>query len=267
MRRGNYFNIALIVALLVGIALALRFGASESAPRRHAATHSPTLRADRKANGENRPRIRSWVYVEDFDQDLAVFESVFWDSRDTVSLRQLIRGGEAVRDKTVLEIGTGTGLISLCCLKSGASRALATDVNRDALANARYNAERLKFAERLDLRLVQLSDASAFAVIPHGERFDLIVSNPPWVNRRPKTLEEYALYDENFALLRSLLRGARFHLNPGGRILLAYGCVDAIRTVQRLAREYKYEVKILDDRSLDDLPEEFLPGMLIELIP
>ena len=210
-------------------------------------------------------RIDSWRFVEDFDKGLAVFATVFWDRSDTESLRKLIRDGSTVNGKTVLEIGTGSGLLALCCLQAGAEHVVATDVNESAVANALYNAERLGLARRLDVRKVSLEDAAAFSVIAPDERFDLIISNPPWVNQIPATIEEHALYDAEFALLKSVFRGLPVHLKPGGRLLLAYGCVDAIRTVQRLAQEHQYELIIRDERRLEDLPAEFLPGVLLEI--
>ena len=46
---------------------------------------------------------------------------------------------------------------------------------------------------------------------------------------------------------------------------LAYGCVTAIRRIQEVAADEKLQCRLLDERSLDTLPELFLPGMLIEI--
>ena len=102
-------------------------------------------------------------------------------------------------------------------------------------------------------------------MIKPDERFDFIISNPPWENAKPKTVEEFALYDPGFLLLDSLVTGARERLRPGGRMWLAYGCVTAIRRIEELARNEGLRYSQLDDRSLDELPELFLPGMLVEL--
>ena len=67
--------------------------------------------------------------------------------------------------------------------------------------------------------------------------------------------------------MRSLLRELRQRLKPGGRAFLAYGCVSAIRTLQRLAPQYGLVAHIHDDRSLDQLDELFLPGMLVIVSP
>lgn len=205
--------------------------------------------------------------VEDLPEPLALFETVFWEPRDTESLRRRIRESNQVRGKSVLEIGTGTGLLSLCCLQAGAEHVVATDVNPSAVVNARHNAERFDFTERLAVRLVSTNDSGAFAVIGEDEQFDLIISNPPWENGIPKKISEHALYDPGFQLLNSLLVSARLHLKPGGRIWLAYGSVDGIQQVQLLASRYRWELHWLDDRKLADLPPVFLPGLLLELVP
>jgi SAM-dependent methyltransferase len=212
-------------------------------------------------------KIVGWRFVEDFPEEIALFESVFWEPRDTTTLRRLIRQPSFARDKTVLEIGTGSGLLSLCCLKAGARRVVATDVNSAAVANAAYNADLLGIADRLETRLVSLKQTGAFAVVEDTEKFDLIISNPPWENQKPVSIDQYALYDEGFQLLRSILDDLPKHLRPGGRAYLAYGCVSAVRQCQRLATGLELSVQILDDRDLDELPEVFLPAMVIQVTP
>jgi predicted RNA methylase len=210
-----------------------------------------------------------WESAPDFDRDVAVFQSVFWEPKDTENLRALIRKSAVVEGKTVLEIGTGTGLIALCCLKAGAKRVVATDINPAAVANARYNAKLLGVADRLDVRRVPLDNAGAYSVIRPSEQFDLIISNPPWelTDRPPKRIAEFALFDPKFELMRTMLLGHKDRLRPNGKLLLVYGCVSAIKAVQETAKQQGLTTKILDDRRLDLLPELFLPGMLLELTP
>lgn len=81
----------------------------------------------------------------------------------------------------------------------------------------------------------------------------------------PREYADYAYYDQSFALLDSLHKDLKTHLRPGGRCLLAYGCKEAIETAFRLADRYGLTVTILDDRPLDELPADFLPGILLEI--
>jgi predicted RNA methylase len=208
-----------------------------------------------------------WVSVEDLPSELEILETVFWEPLDTESLRQLIRDKPPlVTNKSVLEIGTGSGLLALCCSEMKPTRVVATDINPHAIRCAKRNARRL--GQTIDFRLVPSgaqSDSSAFSVL-RDEKFDLIISNPPWEDDTPKQWSDYALYDANFQLLRSILEECREHLNPGGRVLLAYGCVDAILTTKRIAKELGLTVLILDDREPESLPSVFLPGMMVGIL-
>ena len=214
-----------------------------------------------------RPVIRSWEFVDGFPEKIAVFDTVFWEPRDTTSLRELIQTTDLVKGKQVLEIGTGSGLVSLCCLRAGAARVVATDVNAAAIRNATYNARNLEVDDRFEARQVPLDDPSAYRVLRPTEQFDLIISNPPWENRRPANIDEYALYDPGFALLESILADLRTRLKPGGKAFLAYGAVDAVEHALELGPQFELQVSVLDDRSIADLPETFLPGMLLEISP
>lgn len=65
----------------------------------------------------------------------------------------------------------------------------------------------------------------------------------------------------------TLLDGLPLHLKPGGRCLLAYGNVQAIKRLISEAEKRGFAVKVLDDRDLDGLQDNFLPGMLLEIRP
>lgn len=212
------------------------------------------------------PGIVRWETMPPLSHDIAIMETVFWEPADTQSLRNKIFESLDIKGSRVLEIGTGSGLVALCCLAAGAAHVVATDVNPNAVHNVRYNTVEL-FGDdtRLEARLVPRRQPGAWTVITPDERFDFIISNPPWENAKPKTVEEFALYDPGFLLLDSLVTGARERLRPGGRMWLAYGCVTAIRRIKELATHEGLRHAQLDDRSLDELPELFLPGMLVEL--
>ena len=197
--------------------------------------------------------------------DFVQFESVFWEPDDTVSLRKLITEEGIASGRDVLEIGTGTGLLSVLCLHHGADQVVATDINPAAAANAKYNAAMLVPDGKIDVRLVEKESPGAFAVIGEDERFDLIISNPPWEDGSISKPADHAFYDPSFALMDSLLDGLVDHLKPNGRCLLAYGHVPAIERLEDEAIRRGFEYKRLDDRELADLPKDFLPGMMVEI--
>lgn len=211
------------------------------------------------------PEAMDWQSVEGLPQKLALFDHVFWEPDDTGSLRRILRSSDVVRGKSVLEIGTGTGIVALCCAQAGASHVVATDINPWAIRNCVFNAKELKFETVIEPRQVPLKTPDAWSVIGDEERFDVIVSNPPWELGKPTRVEDFAFYDPDFQLMKSLVTGLPGHLKPNGRVFLAYGCVTAIRQLQTLITAEGMTYTVLDDRDLDTLAENFLPGMLIEV--
>lgn len=208
---------------------------------------------------------QTWEIDEISSREIVQFESVFWEPDDTVSLRKLICSDQAAAHRDCLEIGTGTGLLAILCLQHAAKQVVATDINPAAVANARYNAAMLGVDANLDVRQVTAAEPDAFAVIGDNERFDLIVSNPPWEDGTIHQPADHAYYDPQFALMDSLLDGLPNHLRIDGRCLLAYGHRPAIERLLQAAAERNLITKVLDDRKLDELPTDFLPGMLIEV--
>jgi SAM-dependent methyltransferase len=208
---------------------------------------------------------QTWSLEELQFGEIVQFESVFWEPDDTVSLRKLIVDDAIAASRDVLEIGTGTGLISILCLQNEAKSVVATDINPAAVANAKYNAAMLVPETELDVRLVSKDSPGAFEVIEDNERFDLILSNPPWEDRVATKPADHAFYDPGFLLMDSLLDGLPKHLKRSGRCLLAYGHVPAIKRLKVEAEKRNLEFKILDQRDLDSLDTDFLPGMLVEI--
>lgn len=251
-------------AVLIGLPACVP--ATSTPPIDTADNVSAPASADGAATDPSHPDIQAWRAVEDLPGPLAQMETVFWEPDDTASLRRLIRETDLVHHRTVLEIGAGTGLVALCCLHAGAARVVATDINPQAIANAAFNAKSLGLADRLELRLVDPQTPGAYSTLADEERFDLILSNPPWENRRPESIAEFALYDEQFQLLHSLVTGLPDRLTPGGAAYFAYGCRDAIQTLHQVAQQQPgLHIETLDDRRLEALPEVFLPGMLFKV--
>lgn len=110
--------------------------------------------------------------------------------------------------KRALDAGTGTGVLAFVLARAGA-HVVATDVEPRAVACARENAERLGLAAS-----VGVVEADLFP--PGGDRFDLAVSNPPWIPDVARTPLERAVYDPGGAFLARLVAGLPARLAPGG---------------------------------------------------
>ncbi|MGO2187694.1 MAG: DUF7059 domain-containing protein [Microbacterium gubbeenense] len=113
---------------------------------------------------------------------------------------------------SVLDLGTGCGVQALRARRY-ADRVVATDISERALAFTRMNAA-LAVISGIDVREGSLFDPVA------GERFDRIVSNPPFViTPRAQGVPAYEYRDGGLvgdALVESVVAGAGQHLVPGG---------------------------------------------------
>jgi len=112
------------------------------------------------------------------------------------------RGGSA------LDIGTGSGIQALLAARH-CRRVIATDVNPRALTFARFNA-RLNGASAVECRLGSCFEPA------HGERFDLVVANPPYVVSPESALAYRDSGEPADSFCRRLVRQAPAHLREGG---------------------------------------------------
>lgn len=133
---------------------------------------------------------------------------------------------EPFRD--VLDLGTGTGCILVTLLAERVNAVgVGTDISAAAVLIAGENAERHGVADRL---IFPISDWYADV----GGRYDLIVSNPPYIaaDEMPGLAPEVRDHDPRVALTdeadgltayERIAAGAGYHLRPGGRLLVEIG--------------------------------------------
>lgn len=96
---------------------------------------------------------------------------------ETEYLVELIAGRQAGPPARILDLGTGTGALALAlAAKYPASRVTAVDRSGDALALAKENVDALQLADR-----VTLVESNWFSALPAGDKFQLIVTNPPYL--------------------------------------------------------------------------------------
>lgn len=130
----------------------------------------------------------------------------------------------------VVELGTGSGAIAIAlALARPDLRIVATDCSRNALAVAARNVARHGVGDRVELRAGSWWEPLA------GERFALLVANPPYVDPlRPELLDAaVADHEPPLALFsargdpassyRAILAGLPDHLDPGGLLVLETG--------------------------------------------
>ncbi|QEG39791.1 50S ribosomal protein L11 methyltransferase [Roseimaritima ulvae] len=197
--------------------------------------------------------------------EIVQFESVAYLPEETTELRRLIVSENVADGRATLEISTGTGMLAMLCELHGATSVLATDRNPAAVACARYNAAKERLDEQLEVRQADAAPANAYAAIKDDEKFDLIIAHPPSADQPVEAPADYAFNDPQYQLLQSLLDGLPQHLNPAGRCLLSYRHREALEKIKQIATERGWSFNVLDERKLEDLPDEFLRGVVVEI--
>jgi release factor glutamine methyltransferase len=191
---------------------------------------------ERRARGE--PLAYLTGEREFFSLPLAVSPEVLVPRPETELLVELaLAVVECVAEPTVLDVGTGSGAVALAVKRARPeARVTATDRSSAALAVARANAARLT----LDVRFVE----SHWFEKLGGERFDVIVSNPPYV--RSAEVGGALAFEPRLALdggadgldaYRALFAGAAEHLvSPRGVLLVEHGAEQRPELVALAAR-------------------------------
>lgn len=138
--------------------------------------------------------------------------------------------GEGRDRGTMLDMGTGSGAIGVTLsLELPRVKVVAVDVSAGALAVARGNARAMKAADR-----ILFVRADGYSALQRGDRFDVVVTNPPYVSEKewdllPREVRDFepaqALLAgaDGLAVIRPLVERAWEYLAPRGRLWVEIG--------------------------------------------
>lgn len=153
--------------------------------------------------------------------------------------RELLHGGDSV-----LDLCSGSGALAITAARSGARRVTAVDISSLAVLTTRLNA-------KLNGVRVRVVRGDLFAAVS-GERFDVVVSNPPYLVSASDQLPRrgpsraWNAGRSGRAFLDRICELAEHHLNPGGVLLLVHSSLCSENaTVDSLAAR-GYEVRIAE---------------------
>ena len=158
---------------------------------------------------------------------------VFRPRSDTWLLAAALRARAELPGGAVLDVCTGSGALAIAAALAGARSVTAVDISRRAVATARINA-------RLNGVGVEAVRGDLLGAVP-GRRFDVIVSNPPYLPGDAPPARGSGRHTEAGAtgriLLDRLIDAAPAHLAPGGILLVTHSSVNGeAATLDRMRR-------------------------------
>ncbi|SMH57968.1 peptide chain release factor N(5)-glutamine methyltransferase [Maritimibacter sp. HL-12] len=223
-----------------------------------------TLHADREVSEEEMARYEALLHrrLEHEPVSRIIGRRMFWGRNFRITphvldprpetetlVAEALAGPAPAR---LLDLGTGSGILAITLLAEWAqAEALASDVSPEALIVARSNAEDLGVADRLTL-----IEADWFSGI--DARFELIVSNPPYIaaGEMDGLDPEVREHDPEIALTpggdgldayRAIAAGAGARLAPGGRLLVEIGPTQGAQVAALLRAAGLVDVEVLPD--------------------
>ena len=165
-------------------------------------------------------------HAEFFGMQLKVDERVLIPRPETEELVELILSENPEKNLKVIDIGTGSGAIALALAKNRPDWSVtAADISQDALDLSLENAN----AQNLSLSFIK---SDCFSEI--SSKYDIIVSNPPYISRADEvevslnvlhSEPHLALFadEDGLAIYRRIAEDSKDYLNDGGKIYLEIG--------------------------------------------
>lgn len=169
-------------------------------------------------------------------KDFHVYPNTFWPFHDS---QPLVRNFRIKPGDSVLDVGTGSGVIAVFACYHGAGRVLALDVNPAAIRSAKRNARDHGFGEVMEVRRSNLFEQVG------DEQFDVITANLPFRNKFAHDVVARSQWDTDFRTNTQFFDQVRRHLKPGGRIYFAHSNFGDPEAVRRLAKAAGFSIRLM----------------------
>ena len=189
--------------------------------------------------------------------DLYVNESVLIPRYDTENIVDcIVKDFEGSKDISVLDLCTGSGCIAISLKKNGFKKVFALDISDKALEVAKHNA----YIHNADITFIK---SDLYKELPNDIRFDLIVSNPPYIRSGEieKLDDEVKDFEPKLALdggkdgldfYKKILNLSKDFINKNGSLYFEIGYDQAKDVVDLAKKEGYYNIKIIKDLSGKD---------------
>ncbi len=191
-----------------------------------------------------------------FGRDFAVNNNVLIPRMDTeVLIETILKECQHFgKNKTILDIGTGSGAIIITLALELGANCIGVDINEDALAVAKTNAKKLGAD-------VQFFKSNLFENLK-SKKFDIIVSNPPYIetakinelDAEVKDFEPHLALDgglKGLDFYEKIVRDAKYFLNKNGMLFFEIGYNQANDVSKLMEKDFE-DIKVVKDYGRND---------------
>lgn len=189
------------------------------------------------------PIINHREYTIDFDDiKIIAMNGIFApDVNYTYSSQQSINYIEnlKLKNKTVLDMGCGTGVLGIHCIKAGADQVTFSDVNEKAILNTEKNLEINNIRSKFEF-----INSDVFENIQGT--FDYIFANLPISNE----LFHSQIKNTTQNIIDKFLLDCKKYLNKGGKVLLNWGSFEDVDFIINCIQKNNLQFKVLEEKKL-----------------
>ncbi|KAH3742983.1 S-adenosyl-L-methionine-dependent methyltransferase [Pelomyxa schiedti] len=186
---------------------------------------------------------------------LAIHSEMLHDTVRTSSYRDFFeKNPQLVRGKVVVDVGAGSGILSLFAARAGAAHVIAVEASRVA-RYARESVQRNGFSEVVDVVCCKAEDSERLGSALHGAKADIVVSE--WMG--------YFLLFEN--MLPAVLAVRDSHMNPSGTVQPSHTGI--ILSAFTMPERWEYERPFWKDVygfDMSHIGESYVREALVEVV-
>ena len=149
--------------------------------------------------------------------------------------------GLNLKQKTFLELGSGTGVISILAAKKDAL-VYASDISTTAVENTRFNASE----NEVEIDVIK---SDLFEKIPNVQ-FDYIIINPPYYTKDPETDEQFAWYcGKDYEYFKKLFNSLPDFINQKSIVIMILSEVCDIITIKSIGEEKGFNWNLIQSKT------------------
>lgn len=197
------------------------------------------------------------IRVDYLGKKFILLPKVFMPYEDS---QVLVKNWKINKGDEVLDIGTGCGVLAVFAADQGARKVMATDINPAAIKNTKQNIKLHNFS-----KIIYARRSNIFSGIKSTEKFDVIIANLPFRNKKAKNNVEASFWDTDFQAHKNLFKNAKKYLKPHGRIYTTQANYGALAETKKLAKKSGFKIKLIGKKIACKKPLKIFYAFIITI--